>query len=104
MNIEIDPTLDLCTVVGPTKLIRAAADIQIDPDRQRAVESAYRRGLHQAVGFAFDLVADAPTLAAARSILGRAESIAAEYRSTSRHPGRPPILDEIRQRLSKRRS
>jgi hypothetical protein len=32
--------------------------------------------------------------------LRRAERLGASYRSQARHPGRPPLCDEIRERLS----
>ena len=77
-----------------------AADLPSDPNGH---ETAYRRGFHQALALAYDLVETAPTVALALKILDRAEALAGEYRSLKRHPGRPPLCDELRARLSRRR-
>ena len=66
-------------------------------------ESAYRRGLHHGVNLASDLADDASTLAKARRTLIRAERVAGQHRSRRRHPGRPPIVDEIRRKLARKR-
>jgi hypothetical protein len=73
-------------------------------EHQRGCESAYRRGIHHGLALAGDLADGEGTLREARWRLTRAENMAGEYRSLSRHPGRPPIVDELRRRLAKRRT
>jgi hypothetical protein len=68
---------------------------------QSGNEAAYRRGLRHGVALASDLADDAATLGEARRILARACRAACGYGDRRRHPGRPPILDEIRRRLAR---
>jgi hypothetical protein len=72
---------------------------RLDPHAQCHYETAYRRGLHHGLVLASDLVENSTTLVGARRLLREAEGVASEYRSQSRHPGRPPLADVIRERL-----
>jgi hypothetical protein len=102
-----DPRLD--RVRGPimskplVSLTISAADIVIDPEQRRAVEGAYRRGVHQAFALAGDLVDDAEALREARRLLQRAENIAGEFRYKRKAEGNGALLDAIRGRLSGRK-
>jgi fructose-specific phosphotransferase system component IIB len=80
-------------------LIISAADIRLDERSLRASESAYRRGVHHGLALAGSLVDDSLSLKQAQRMLTRAENMAGEYRSLARHPGSPPILDELRRRV-----
>jgi hypothetical protein len=73
------------------------------PNDPRGYEAAYRRGFHQAIVLCHDLGDEAFSHAEARLRLDRAEELAGEYRSQSRHPGRPPLADMLRERLGRRR-
>jgi hypothetical protein len=77
----------------------SAADIKIDEKTQRIAESAYRRGIHHGLALAGGLVDESLSLRQAQRLLTRAENFAAEYRSLARHPGRPPVMDELRRRV-----
>ncbi len=88
---------------GPLTRDATAAALITDPHTLRCIESAYRRGFHQGVGLSYDLVEDLLGSTSARRALGSAERIASEYRSQGKHPGRPPIVDEIRLRILNRR-
>ena len=77
------------------------ADVKdVDPEDQRRFESAYRRGLHHGVALCQDLADQAATLPEVRRLLRRAANLAHSYRDQRRHPGRPPILDELRRKLA----
>jgi hypothetical protein len=76
-----------------------AADIKIDENRQRASEASYRRGVHHGLALAGRLVDQSLLLRQAQRLLTRAENLAGEYRSLARHPGNPPILDEITRKV-----
>ena len=80
-------------------LVVCAADIKIDEKLQRACESAYRRGIHHGLALAGGLVDESLSLRQAQRFLTRAENLAGEYRSLARHPGNPPILDEITRKV-----
>jgi hypothetical protein len=92
----------------PAPLTMTAADLIAHrysfEEHRQGVEAAYRRGIHHGVNLASDLADDATTLREARWRLTRAENMASEYRGLSRHPGRPPIVDELRRRLARRRA
>ena len=76
------------------------ADVKdVDPEEQRKYEGAYRRGLSHGLALASDLADQAATLLEARRLLRRAANLAHGYRDQRRHPGRPPILDELRRKL-----
>jgi hypothetical protein len=83
------------------QLTRSLADIQIDPEQQQAVEGSYRRGVHQALALAADLVEDAATLPEAKRLIGRAEREACRLRYHAKHEGNGMLLDRIRQRLTR---
>ncbi len=91
----------------PELLTTTAADI-LDrrftfDEHLKGCEGSYRRGVHHGVSLAADLIGDATSLAEARRILARADAVAADYRNQGRHPGRPPIVDEIRGKMARRR-
>ncbi len=88
-----------------TPLTRSAADIAADltPERQAAHEAAYRRGLHQGLAFAGDLVDEATTLNQARSMLCKAENLAGELRYKRKAEGNGALIDHMRSVLSRRR-
>jgi uncharacterized protein (DUF924 family) len=80
-------------------LVVCAADIVIDEGRQRASESAYRRGIHHGLALAGNLVDQSLSIRQAQRFLTKTENLAGEYRSLARHPGRPPVMDELRRRV-----
>ena len=109
MEARDDPRLDRVRGANReqalySRLTVSADDIVIDPEQRRAVESAYRRGVHQAFAFAGDLVDDARTIAEARRALTRAENVAGELRYRRKTEGNMMLLDTIRGRLAGRRS
>jgi hypothetical protein len=77
-----------------------AADL---PKCRASHEAAYRRGVHQALAFAGDLVNRAQTLGEAQCILTRAENVAGELRYKRKAEGNMMLLDTIRGRLSGRK-
>ena len=77
-----------------------AADLS-DPERLAAVKSSYRRGVHQALGFAGDLADQARTLGECQCILARAENIAGELRYRRKNEGRWTPIDHIRARAGR---
>ena len=85
----------------PKPLTRSADATLADltPERLAAHEAAYRRGVHQALAFAGDVVDRAETLKDARRILCRAENVAGELRYKRKHQGRGMLLDYIGSRL-----
>ncbi len=78
-----------------------AADI--DPERRAGYEGAYRRGVHQALAFAGDLVDGSITLKEAQRILTRAENLAGELRYRRKDQGNMMLLDHMRSRLARSR-
>jgi hypothetical protein len=100
------------TTDGPEKTSRLtfsmadATAADLDPERGRAVEAGYRRGVHQALAMAGDIADRAMSLRECQYILARAENIAGELRYKRKNEGRMMLLDYIRERLSspKRRS
>jgi hypothetical protein len=80
-----------------------AADLVIAEKLQRIAESCYRRGVHHGLALAGRLVDQSLSLRQAQRLLARAENLAGEYRSLARHPGNPPILDEITRKVLRTR-
>jgi hypothetical protein len=74
-----------------------AADLK--PGCRAGHEAAYRRGVHQALAFAGDLVDGANSLKGAQRILCRAENLAGELRYRRKDEGNMMLLDTIRGRL-----
>jgi hypothetical protein len=91
---------------NPPQMITAAEllarSYSFDEVRQSS-EASYRRGVHQAIGFAFDLVEQSADRRDALRRLGRAERIAGELRFVRKDQGRGMLLDTIRQKLARRR-
>jgi hypothetical protein len=77
-----------------------ATAANLDPDRGRAVEAGYRRGVHQALAMAGDVADRAKSLRECQYTLARAENIAGELRYKRKAEGRMMLLDYIRERLS----
>lgn len=97
------------TDTTPPKRFATAADLVSAKDQavaerlRQAAESAYRLGVQHGLVLAGDLLEESLSLKQARRLLTRAENMAGEYRSLSRHPGSPPILDELRRRVLRTR-
>jgi hypothetical protein len=72
-------------------------------EHRRGCKASYRRGVHQAIGLAYDLVEHAGGRREALKQLGRAERIAGELRFVRKDRGNGMLLDEIRQRMARRR-
>jgi hypothetical protein len=87
----------------PLLSLATAVDLIADEATQQMCEQAYRRGLHHGIALAGDLADESLSLAQAQRLLTRAENVAGEYRSVARHPGRPPLMEEIRVRVLKLR-
>jgi hypothetical protein len=85
------------------ELTHSLEDIAADltPERRAAHEAAYRRGVHQALAFAGDLVDEATTLKQARRVLTRAENMAGRLRFVQKNRGGGMLLDHIRQQLTR---
>jgi hypothetical protein len=75
------------------------ADIKLDPERMKACEASYRRGVHQAIAFSGDIVDRSDSLKEARRLLTRAENHAGRLRFIRKDQGGGMLLDFIRQRL-----
>ena len=73
---------------------------QLTPERLAAHEGAYRRGVHQALAFAGDILERATTLKEAKRQLNRAESWAFRLRFVRKTEGRLMLLDFIRGKLA----
>jgi hypothetical protein len=69
----------------------------------RGCEASYRRGVHQAMGFAFDLAEESDDRRDAMRRLARAEKIAGDLRFNRKDQGRGMLLHHIRQRLARGR-
>jgi hypothetical protein len=85
-----------------TMSLADATAADLPPGNRAGHEAAYRRGVHQALAFAGDLVDQAETLGEAECILARAENIAGELRYRRKNEGNMMLLDTIRGRLSGR--
>jgi hypothetical protein len=83
-----------------SRLTISAGDFVVDPEQRRAVEAAYRRGVHQAIAFPGDLADQAKTLGEAQCILAQAENMAGELRYGRKNEGSTMLLDTIRGRFS----
>jgi hypothetical protein len=75
---------------------------QLTPERLAAHEGAYRRGVHQALAFAGDIVERASTLKEAKRLVNRAESWAFKLRFVRKTEGRLMLLDYIRGKLHRK--
>lgn len=73
--------------------------VDASPDAS-GYESAYRRGVHQALAFALELTASAGTVRGARARLARAERLAGELRGRRRREGAGALLDHMRLELA----
>jgi hypothetical protein len=76
-----------------------AADLFADPGH----EGSYRRGVHQALAFAVDLLDRARTKDEARRLLASAEEYAGRLRFREKDRGNGMLLDEINGRLRRKR-
>jgi hypothetical protein len=81
----------------------SAAEIRLDPAESAKYERAYRKGVHQSISFAADLVNQAGDLKEARRILRRAENLAFRLRFKDRNKGNLALLDYIKARLATRK-
>ena len=79
--------------------LRDATAADLDPERRAAHESAYRRGVHQALAFAGDIVDRAATLKEAQRLLCRAENLAGRLRFIRKDQGNMMLLDHMRTKL-----
>jgi hypothetical protein len=84
-------------------LTRSLADFELDPERLAAHEAAYRRGVHQALALASELVHQAGDVKEARRLLRRAEYQACRLRYKAKHQGKGCLLDTIRGKLNARK-
>ena len=80
-----------------------AADVDVGGTSARASEASYRRGVHHGLALAGRLVDESLSIRQAQRFLTKAENLAGEYRSLARHPGNPPILDEITRKVFRTR-
>jgi hypothetical protein len=80
-----------------------AADLAADEKLHRISESAYRRGFNHGIALCYDLVGNSSSVAQARRTIGKADDLAYEHRSLRRFPGRPPLVDDFRRRLMRRK-
>lgn len=90
------------------KLVQTAAEIlarTFDFDEVQArCESAYRRGVHQALGLATEIVEQSESHDIAIDWLGRVEAVASDLRFKRKGDGRGMLLETIREESSWRRA
>jgi hypothetical protein len=98
MNDTPTDPLKSSRIVTGTELLE-----RLTPERLAAHEGAYRRGVHQALAFAGDIVERATTLKEAKRLLDRAESWAFKLRFVRKDEGRLMLLDYIRGKLRDRK-
>jgi hypothetical protein len=74
--------------------------VEFNPEKHKAMEAGYRRGVHQALAFAGYLIQRASSRRAAARLVARAEALAEDFRYVRKDEGGGMLLDLIERELS----